>query len=210
MSSSVLKGEAALALPRVEWKNLGATPPGPMKTRAVTAAGAAAQPAPAADPALIERQAYERGLRDGEAAGARKSLEQLQAAIHGFARSAAELAGYKSRLRQEVQSQLVALSMAVARKILKRELSVDPAVVTAVVRGCLEELEQVEIYRVRASPEDVPVLAAFFQQQRWPNIEIVPDGRIGRGGALLETAQGQIDARLESQLEEIARGLADK
>lgn len=207
MSSSVLKGGAAQELPRVEWKVWSEQAPAAARKPRGTGAGAAAQSA--AD-ALVEKQAYERGFREGEAAGARKSLEQLQAAIQGFAQSAAQLAAYKPQLRAEVERQLVNLSLAVARKVLQRELSLDPNIVLAVVKGCLQELENVEIYRLRVNPQDAPPLAAFFQQQKKGNLEILPDAQITRGGALFETAQGQLDARLETQLAEIAHGLADR
>ena len=205
MSSSVLKGRCAQALPRVEWKT-SQPAAGPARQRP-SGDGATS---PAVDIGLVEKQAYERGFREGEAAGARKSLDQLQAAIQGFAQSAAQLASYKPQLRAEVERQVVNLSMAVAHKILRRELSIDPHIVTAVVKACFEELENVEVYRVRVNPQDVPALTAFVQQQRRGAIEIVPDAQVSRGGALLETAQGQMDARLEMQLAEIAHGLADR
>jgi flagellar assembly protein FliH len=198
--SSVLKGGVVAGLPRAEWK--------------VWSSQKAAAPAPPAaapiDTAALERQAYERGLREGEAAGSRKSLEQLQAAIQGYAQSAAQLASYRTQLRGEVEKQLVELSLAVAQKILRRELSIDPNIVLAVVEGCLRELENVEIYRIRAHPGDVAALAQHFQQQRRGKVEIVPDTQVARGGALFETAQGQLDARLETQLAEITHGLADR
>lgn len=209
MSSSLLKGAAAGALPRLEWRVAAGTAPAPPRPRPVgDAGGAAAQPAP--DLALLEKQAYERGFREGEAAAARKGLEQLQAAIQGYAESAARLVSYQPQLRSQVERQLVNLSLAVARKILQRELTLDPNIVTAVVKSCLAELENVEIYRVRVHPQDAPALVACFAQHRRANVEVIPDPLITRGGAVFETAQGQLDARLETQLEEIARGLADR
>ncbi len=208
MSSNVLKGLDAQSLARVEWKMVAGAAPAPAPVRP-RQPGAPAQPA-AADLALLEKQAYERGLREGEAAGARKSLEQLQSAIQGFAESASRLASYKTQLRSEVERQVVDLALAVAQKILRRELALDPNIILAVVKACLAELESAEIYRLRANPQDIPSLAAFFQQQRRRNIELLPDPHISRGGAVFETAQGQLDARLETQLEEIARGLADR
>lgn len=207
MSCSVLKGETARSLSRVEWRSVAGAALAP--AAAQPHAAGPAQPA-AGDLALVEKQAYERGLGEGEAAGARKSLEQLQAAIQGFCQGAAQLASCKPQLRAEVERQVVDLALAIAQKVLRRELSIDPHIILAVVKGCLAELESAEIYRIRANPQDVPPLAAFFQEQRRTNIEILPDPRVSRGGALFETAQGQLDARWETQLEEIARGLADR
>jgi flagellar biosynthesis/type III secretory pathway protein FliH len=79
-----------------------------------------------------------------------------------------------------------------------------------VVKGCLQELESVEIYRIRVHPQDAPALVAYFQQHQRGNLEVIADAQVTRGGALLETAQGQLDARLETQLVEITHGLADR
>ncbi len=203
MSSRVLKGSAARQPARVEWRSLGSQGPagGP------SAAGAAAQPA--LELAQLERQAYERGFRDGQAEGARQGLQQFQRAIQAFAETASQLASYKASLRSEVERELAQLSLAVARKILRRELTVDPNVVLAVVHAGLRELESVEIYRLRLNPQDVPAVSAWFEQHGGGKIQILPDPQVSRGGALFETAQGQLDARLDTQLGEIERGLAD-
>lgn len=157
----------------------------------------------------VESEAFEKGRREGEAAGSRKALEQFSAAIQGFAQSTVAVAGYKTQLRREAERELVALALAVARKILRRELSVDPHIVLAVVKACLEELESAEVYRLRLNPQDVEPVGAWFRQQRRGSIELIPDASLGRGGALLESSRGQLDARLETQLLEIERGLAD-
>jgi flagellar assembly protein FliH len=199
MSSSVLKGEAARRLPPVAWREYGAAPSGPVRP---------APPAGQPPDSQAEKAAYERGLRAGEAAAARQAQEQLQAALHGLARTAAELAGYKTALRAEAERELLALAMAVARRVLRRELSLDPGIIQAVMRSCLEELRHAEVYRLRLHPQDAPAVAGFFQQQQ-SKVEVLPDSRITRGGAVFETSRGQLDARLETQLEEIERGLAD-
>jgi flagellar assembly protein FliH len=199
MPSSIIKAATAHSFTRLEWREAGPAAP-------------ARRPESGADPAArasLEKQAYDRGFRDGEAAGARKASEQVQAAVESFSRSAASLAGYKTALGTAAERELLDLSLAVARKILRRELSVDPNVVLAVVRSCLEELRQIDIYRLHVHPQDAAAVAAWFQQHRHSNVEVLPDPQITRGGVLFETARGRLDARLEAQIQEIELGLAD-
>ena len=206
MSCSLVKGPAAADLPLIEWRTPGTAASRPAAIRS----SAAAAPAPAVDIAHIERAAWERGFQEGQAVGARKSLEQLQAAVQGFAASAAELAGFKAALRAEAEQELVALALAVARKILHRELTIDPNIILAVVGACLRHLQGIEIYRLRLNPLDAAPVAAWFHEQRRTNIQILPDPQIPRGGAVFETARGRLDALAETQLAEIERGLADR
>ena len=202
MSSSVLKRDAGQRLPRMQWpsdaSSFSLSDPTPA-LRAGSTPGATA----------LEKEAFDRGYREGEAAAARKNLDQVHAAVQAFSETASSLAGYKAALRSEVERELVALSLAVAQKIIRRELSIDPDIILAVVRSCLEQLQSAEIYRLRLNPQDVAAVAGCFNRQQAP-VEIVPDAAIARGGAIFETSQGTLDARLDRQLQEIERGLADR
>jgi len=210
MSSRVIGKDLATALPLLEWPDWTAVAGSPLSGRASLALGQARAPSPpGAEPGLGEKEAYQKGLREGEAAGTRKSFEQWQSAIQGLAQTTAMLAGYKATLRAEVERDLVTLSLAVARRILRRELVLDNNLVLAVVRSCLHELQNAEIYHLRLNPQDVEPVAACFQQHR-PPLQLLADPEVSRGGAVFETSQGQLDARLETQLAEIERGLTDR
>ncbi len=129
--------------------------------------------------------------------------------MRAFSESAAAVAAYKPALRAEAERELVALALAIARRILRREVTIESSIVLAVVKACLEDLRNAEIYRLRLHPQDVQPVASLFQQQHRGQIELIPDTGVTRGGAVFETSQGQLDARLETQLAEIERGLAD-
>ncbi|HYM09665.1 MAG TPA: FliH/SctL family protein [Bryobacterales bacterium] len=211
MPSSVVKRDAARSLPPVDWPvwtaggGVAAVPAGR------GGAGRVGPPAAgAAELARVEKEAYERGFREGEAAGARQGVEQFQGAMRAFAQSAAALAGHKPALRAEAEREAVMLSLAVAQRIVRRELAMDPTIVLAVVKACFEELGNAEIYRLRLHPQDVQPVAAYLHEQRGARIELIADAAIGRGGAVFETSQGRLDARVDTQLAEIERGLADR
>jgi len=215
MSCSVLKRDHGESLPHVAWRlwPAGASAPdsasvGPGGTRS-TAVPAGSSLAPA-DAARLEKDAYERGFRDGEASATRKAAEQLQSVVRGFAETAVSVASYKSSLRREAEQELTALAMAIAGRIVRRELSLDPGIILSIVRSCLGELGNGEVYRVRLHPHDAQAVGAYLAEQRRTEIEVVPDTKIGRGGALFETSQGRLDARIGTQLDEIELGLADQ
>ena len=208
MSSRVLK-KGARPLPAVEWRPVSGAAAMPEPDLGM-AFGSAMPPAGAAPEIVrLEKEAFHNGLREGEAAGTRKSMEKLQEAIQGFAQAASQLTSYKATLRAEVEREIVALALTVARKILRRELSLDPNLVLAVVKSCLEEIQNAEIYRLRLNPQDVQAVGNYFSQQQRPRVDLVPDISITRGGVVFETAKGELDARIETQLAEIERGLAD-
>jgi len=207
-SSRLVKRDSGRRFEPVQWRTFaGLALPGPALP------SPALQPAPegkTVDAERIEKEAYQRGFREGEAAGLRQAQQQLHAAIQGFVQSASALASYKAGLHSQAEREMVQLSLAIARRILRRELSIDPDIVVAVVRSCLEQLQKADVYRLRLNPEDLPVVTAQWKQTRSVPLELIPDARLSRGGAVFETSQGQLDARWETQLGEIERGLADR
>jgi flagellar assembly protein FliH len=159
--------------------------------------------------AELERQMEARlrdAYREGEAAGRERWRADYESALERLSASVRELAALKPRLRREAERDLVQLSLAIARRILRRELTVDPAAVAGVVRAALDRLAGVEVYRLRLNPADVAPVAEQVRQ----GVEVVPDSGLPRGSAVFETARGKLDASVETQLEEIERGFADR
>ena len=162
---------------------------------------------------LVEQssqEAFQKGLRQGEAEGRKQSLAQLDAEIQRLGRSITELAGRRQTIRREAEEELVRLSLAIARRILHRELTVDPEALTGLVKAALEKVELRDTFRVRTHPEHAGAVARCLAQAGAPQkIEVVPDTSLEKGGVIFETGRGSLDASAETQLAEIQRGLAD-
>jgi flagellar assembly protein FliH len=156
-------------------------------------------------------EALERGRREGRADGERAALAQIDPVIARLARTIAEVAASGSALRREAEEDVVKLAVAIARRILHRELSLDPEAVLGLVRVALERVDAQEVHRVRAHPDDAPRIAAELDSMSLvEKIEVLPDSTLERGAVLLETKRGTLDASLSTQLAEIERGLTDR
>ncbi len=156
------------------------------------------------------RQAREAGYREGEAAAAQAARARMDGAIDQLGNAVREIGGYRARLRHDAERDLVGLSMAIARRILRREVSLDPEAVLGVVKAALEKLDARQVCRIRLHPDDVGLLGRRMESVGLGrNVELAADSSIGRGGAVVETTHGALDATIEGQLQEIERGLAD-
>ena len=171
---------------------------------------AADPPKPEIDVEAIQRAAFQEGYAEGERAGSEAALEQFRGSIASFGRTVQDLAALKQKLRAEAERELVELSLTIARRVVRRELSVDPTTVLALVRTCFDEYQRAEVHCVKVSPADFEVVSAYFEENPAKNLEIQADSAIAAGGAVFETSQGQLDARVETQLGEIEYGLADR
>lgn len=153
------------------------------------------------------RAAREEGRREGEAAVRR----QLDAVIEQLARSVEDLSTVRARLRRQAEADLVHLAVAIARRILRRELTLDPDAIAGLVHAALQRLAGQEIARVRVHPElAVAIRTALAEGQGAQAAEVVADARLEVGAVIFETERGNLDASVETQLAEIERGLADR
>ncbi len=151
--------------------------------------------------------AFEEGVKRGreEAAG------EIGNANERLAQTLRDLHGLKKKIRHEAEADVVKLSLAIARRILHRELTADPDSVQGLVYAGLQKLQNREISQLRVSPGAVgPVRNALERVGAYPAITVTPDPRLPGGGIVFETALGELDASVETQLQEIERGFADR
>jgi flagellar assembly protein FliH len=217
MLSKVLSGAAGSAVPRFSWPTAG--DPAPARAQASGGAddggGQAARDARriAGLEQQIEqraREAHATGYREGEAAGRGKAAAELQPVLDRVARTIQEIAGLRPQLMRESTAELVNLSLGIARRILHRELAVEPAALEGLVGGALQKLPGQEICCIRLHPAlEAGVRQALAREGR-SGLLLIADGTLERGAILVETARGKLDASLETQLAEIGRGLADR
>ncbi|MCS6954408.1 MAG: FliH/SctL family protein [Bryobacteraceae bacterium] len=153
------------------------------------------------------REAREAGRREGEAA----AQQHLEAVVERLARSIEELSSLRARLRRQAEADLVRLAVAIARRILRRELTLDPEAVAGLVHAALQRLAGQEISRVRVHPELAHAVRTVLAQNCGAqSAEVVADARLEFGAVRFETERGDLDASVETQLAEIERGLADR
>lgn len=170
---------------------------------------APAQPDPKFEARLKEARAA--GIREGEAAGRAQAEAELRPVIERLAVAIAEISGLRARLRREAEADLVRLALAIARRILRRELAIDPDAIHGLVLGALEKLQGQEICRVRVHPTHAALVTGCLRQMAAAApIEVVPDPSREPGTVVFETEHGSLDASVESQLREIERGLSDR
>jgi flagellar assembly protein FliH len=157
------------------------------------------------------QEAREAGRREGEAAGKAQAEEELRSTIERVAKSISEIDQYRGQLLRQTEGDAVRLSIAIARRVLRRELTVDPAAIEGLVRAALERLQSQESCRVRMHPDYVPALRASIERLGMTGkVEVIDDATQEPGAAVFEMSRGSLNASIDSQLKEIERGLVDR
>ncbi|HEY1341958.1 MAG TPA: FliH/SctL family protein [Bryobacteraceae bacterium] len=157
------------------------------------------------------REAHSAGVREGEAAGRVRAAAELQPVMEKLARAIEELATMRPRLRRDAERDTIRLALAIARRVLRREISIDPEALRGLVLAALEKLQLQEVVRVRVHPSQAPAMAECLRKlSGGAQVEVAADGSREPGTVILETERGNLDASVDAQLQEIERGLADR
>ncbi|MGQ0646104.1 MAG: FliH/SctL family protein [Gemmatimonadaceae bacterium] len=172
---------------------------------------------PAIDIDAVAREAYERGFEEGRQAGAHNEAERLRSVLTSLNDALLTLHDEMNHWIGNAQENVCALSIAVARQILAREVQGDSASIDLLVRQALAEFPMDQPVIVRLNPADLSILSALktgmaasrpapFAGDR-PEVQWLSDARITPGGCVIEGRDRIIDGRIDTALERLYRQL---
>jgi flagellar assembly protein FliH len=158
--------------------------------------------------AAVERDAFAKGFAQGERAGAEAAGKRGEVMLRRLTETLDELTSLRAQMIHQTEHQMVQLALAVARRVVHREISLDRDLLVAMARVALDRLGESAQVTVRLSPEDFDATAAARASQ-WTgtNVTVVADSRVSRGGCRIESDLGVMDAGADAQIQEIARAL---
>jgi len=149
------------------------------------------------------------GRQEG-AAAAELRLRSARQALEGMARATAEA---RDALAGEIEQTVTVLALAIAQRMVARELQTDPTEVAELVRRTVATLPPSAPPTVRINPEDLAALEnaapSAADSSRTVDVEWVGDPSIESGGFVVETPQRVLDARLTSVFRDLYERLRD-
>lgn len=158
--------------------------------------------------ARARAEAFEAGAREGRAASLAEWAARLSALAESLDEAGRRLTACREGFVAEADRQLPRLLLLLARKVLQRELATPAAAVETLVRVVAERIAGCDRpVAVRLSPADAE---AFHAACGTRGVRVDADPALGAGEWVLETGEGFLDGRIESQLEEAWRLLAEE
>lgn len=206
--SRVLRDDELSEVSPIWWKDGGGAPPPKAAAQRIRPPGPTVLTG--ADPDR-EREAHQRGFAEGKALGREQAAAELTPMMDRLGRTLSDLSSLRPRIRSEAEKDLLKLSIAIARRVLHRELTLDPESIEGLIKVALDKLQSRELCRVRVHPDQEAALKSSLERfSNSQNIELLADPTLQCGDVLFETSHGTLDASIESQLREIERGFADR
>lgn len=165
------------------------------------------------DPAVdVERAAYEKGFKAGEKDGFELGRQKAEVVFNGVAGILDALSIYKEGLYRECEKEVVDLCLAIAKKAVQIDVEKSGEAVMGSVREALKAVVAAGEIVIKINPKDAatlnrykPELARYGDGVKGVTIEA--DDAISKGGCVIETNYGEVDATIDTIMGDIEERL---
>jgi flagellar assembly protein FliH len=158
-----------------------------------------------ADADRIRQHARAAGESEGYAAGIAAARAELEPALHAAAGAAQVLDALREQVVAELEHDAVALALRLAEQIVAGAIDVAPERIVDIAAVALRRIRDRQRVTLVVNPADLELMSEAVTRLRSElggieHLNVQSDRRVGRGGVLARTDEGEIDASLDSQL----------
>jgi len=161
--------------------------------------------------ALAEAEAEAQALHiaaraDGLREGREEALAALTPALEALAQAAEAVQIDQIARAERLEAHAVDLGLFLAEKVVGGAIAVKPQLVVEAVRGALRGIVERERVTVLVHPDDLELVRDAMDGVRASlggveHCEVQAERRVSRGGAIVRTPDGDVDARVETKLQ---------
>ena len=163
------------------------------------------EPAPRAGSASMVESVRQEAFDEGFAAGVAQAQARLEGPASAMAAAASQLQAMRGDAAASVEPAAVELALRIAEQALGAWLVADRALIVEVVRGALRRLVERDRVLILVNPDDLEVVRDHATRLVGElggieHCEVQAERRVRPGGAIVRTAEGEVDATLETKL----------
>jgi flagellar biosynthesis/type III secretory pathway protein FliH len=157
-----------------------------------------------ANAAEIERRAREEGYEAGRAEIIERGTAEIEPARQAVLAAVDAVYAAQTDLAAALELRTIEFAIAIAERILGAALAVQPELVCEVVGGALRRTISRDRLVLDVHPDDVDVVRTWLgsrdDHEGADTITVRGERRVVRGGCVVQTTEGEIDAQLSEQL----------
>ena len=151
----------------------------------------------------VEREAYEKGFMVGEKAGFELGRQKAEVVFNGMAGILEDLASCKEGLYKECEKEVIELCLAIAKKAAQIEVEKNKDAVIGSVREALKAVVAAGEIVIKINPKDIATLNQYKAElARYSDgvkgVKIEGDEGVLKGGCVIETNYGEVDATIDT------------
>lgn len=162
----------------------------------------------------IEHEAYQKGYHAGRESGFREGQGEVRRLIDRLGTILGHAIDVREQIVKESEKQVIEMILIIARKVIKDEVVERKEVVLNNIREALEKIKDRDRIDIRVNFTDLELATAHKDEiikmmESLRKVNIYEDSRVDRGGVIIETDVGAVDARISTQLKEIEEAIRD-
>lgn len=154
--------------------------------------------------ARLEKEAYEKGFEQGQKDGLSLEKKKMEEMGRQFEALFTEIADLKAHIYSESEIELLKLSLVIAKKIIGSEVRTNKAIIRNTVQSALKFVADKRKIRISLNPEDMEDVQRFLPELSKlissGQFQLTEDNAVEKGGCLIETGFGKINATIDDQL----------
>lgn len=157
-----------------------------------------------------EREGYDKGYFAGKVKAEEDIMQIYQSTIDQAQNILKESYKLKEEIIQESELPIIELSVSIAEKIIKKEIETDQDIIKLIVNDALKNINEFEKISIYIKPDNFSYLHNAREEllkglNGQVELMIFPDSSIGDDGCIIRTTSETLDAKIDTQLEEIKK-----
>lgn len=155
-------------------------------------------------------QAHVRSFEDGRRAGRAEAVATLEPAARALHEASLALGSAREEILHDLRCNVTALALAIAKRIIGREVAADSAIVGDLVAQGLELVKPDSPVEIRLNPSDLEAVKAGLELRPGDETYIhwTADPELERGGFFIEGPRRIVDGRLDEAMRVLYERLA--
>lgn len=163
----------------------------------------------------IEMEAYQKGIEQGQAQGQMMAVKRIEPLIQTLSLTIEELKKIRQHILEKHQDQIMEILVIMTEKVIHRQIQLSPDIILETLRHACSHLTETEEIRLRVHPSDFEYIRDMeriitTQLTGKGSIHFIEDTTMDRGGIIIDTEFGEIDASIRSQIEHMKEVLLEK
>jgi flagellar assembly protein FliH len=154
----------------------------------------------------IEHQAFHEGYTRGQRTADEEMERRLEDIQQRLRATVEELGKLAPQAMRRADREMIHLAVAMAERIVRREVRAEPAILLEMARAAIDRLGERVTAVVHLNPADLDAIVSDGSG-RIGTLDVVADGELPRGGCMIRTNLGAIDAGIDAQMRELLRAM---
>lgn len=155
-----------------------------------------------------KQKSYQAGIEQGHKQGLDEGLKKAEQVLQQFNQAISDVVVQREALLEEARQKVLDIIIQISKKVTYDAIEIDPEKTVGMISKIINTLVDRSTLKIKVNPDHLPILEQNLDEflkgsTVIKDLKIEADPRVKYGGCFIETPNGDIDARLESQFDVI-------